>query len=355
MFGCIMDQLPHYILAHYFQTVNTGDLGFLRQQMPSIDKAAGFLLETMQMRDEGVPIVGCTSGRGQTGGGGRPSNWLDTVAFGHHDGLVASLAVQAFRAIAEMKAQLGDSAGQAAAQTQFEVGVAAYTRIYWSEEHGVFSDWVDSGGKRRDYFYTWHNLIAVTSGVANASQATSILASLQSERTRLAESFNLTADEIFCTPANTRVAAPDDILYCNSGGGFPFYENGDCFLLMSGWEMMAMGQQGQTDAAFAMLSGFLGQYQRTLLWGQRYSWQRGEMHGDDILTGALIGLSSGLQASFGITTNLTGIGIMAKPAAKLEGARWCFLHRGKNACVSVKNGKQHIVYTEPLESAVRSS
>lgn len=51
--------------------------------------------------------------------------------------------------------------------------------------------------------------------------------------------------------------------------------------------------------------GYLTQYQRNLLWGQRYSWQHSKMHGSDILTGALVGLSSGLQASFGIATNVT--------------------------------------------------
>ena len=44
MFGCIMDQVPHYILAHYYQVANSGDLAFLREQMSSIDAAAGFLL-----------------------------------------------------------------------------------------------------------------------------------------------------------------------------------------------------------------------------------------------------------------------------------------------------------------------
>jgi hypothetical protein len=74
---------------------------------------------------------------------------------------------------------------------------------------------------------------------------------------------------------------------------------GDCFLLMSGWEMLGLARVGQSDRAFQMLRGFMSQYTRTLLWGQRYSWQHEKMHGDDILTGALIGLASGLQASFG--------------------------------------------------------
>eukprot|EP01051_Picozoa_sp_SAG22_P005642 SAG22_NODE_341_length_11992_cov_180.308753_3_plen_180_part_00 len=79
---------------------------------------------------------------------------FDTIAFGHNDGFVASLAVQAFGAIAEMKTQLGDAAGAAAAAHTFGRGAAAYTRVYWSEEYGVFSDWVDASGRRRDYFFT---------------------------------------------------------------------------------------------------------------------------------------------------------------------------------------------------------
>ena len=173
------------------------------------------------------------------------------------------------------------------------------------------------------------------------------------ERARLAASHNITQEELFCTPSNTRVASPDDILYCNAGGPFPFYENGDCFLLMSGWEMLALGRTNQTDAAFAMLSRFLTQYQRTLLWGQRYSWKQGKMHGNDILANTLVGLSMGLKASFGISTNLTGVGVVAPPAAKLEGAKWCFQHLGAAVCVSVRGGRQHI--ERPAARAVRDA
>lgn len=160
--------------------------------------------------------------------------------------------------------------------------------MFWSEQHGAFSDWVDSAGKRRDYFYTWHNLNAVTSGAANASQAASIMSSLRSERARLAAAFNVTVADIFCTPSNTRVADPDDILYCNKGGvsrifngstllscrvpcldqqgiarltlgtqDFPFYENGDCFLLMTGWEKdVATGSRFREPFSPHSLSSF---------------------------------------------------------------------------------------------------
>eukprot|EP01046_Picozoa_sp_COSAG06_P018232 COSAG06_NODE_1261_length_10074_cov_21.232882_9_plen_526_part_00 len=348
MFGCLLDQLPHYILANYHQVINTGDLGFLKEQMRSIDAAAGFLLHAMQMQTEGVPINRCTSGKGTKLGGGRPSNWHDTIAFGHHDGLVAVLAVHAFGALAEMKLQLGDTAGAAAAAQTAEKGVAAYSRVYWSEEHGVFSDWVDSSGRRRDYFFTWQNLVAVTSEVANSSQSASIMSALRSERARLAQAYNVTPADLWCTPSNTRPVAPDDVFYCNSGSPFPFYLNGDCFLLMSGWEMLALGKAGESDNAFEMLSHVLAQYQRNLLWGQRYSWQHSKMHGNDILANTLVALTMGLQASFGISTNLTGIGVISPPARKLEGARWCFHHRGKEACVSVKGGKQRILYTAAI-------
>jgi hypothetical protein len=340
MFGCLMDQVPHYILAQYHQVLNTGDLGFLREQMASIDQAADFLLRSMRMNTEGVPINLCTTGLGKT----RPSNWHDTITMGHHDGLVASNAVHAFHAIAEMKTLLGDTEGATAAMQIFQAGVAAFTRVYWSDQHGVFSDWIDSSGRRRDYFYTWHNLIAVTSGLANATQSASIMRSLSSERARLAADFNVTVGDIFCTPSNMRPASPEDITYCNSGNAYPFYLNGDCFLLMSGWEMAALGKTGQSDSAFAMLSSVLAQYDRNMLWGQRYSWQHGKMHGNDILANSLVSLVLGLQASFGITTNLTGIGISGAPAAKLEGARWCFRHLGKDVCVSVKDGQQHIEF-----------
>ena len=62
--------------------MNTANVDFLKEQMASIDAAAGHLLHVMRMQEVGVPIVGCTSGLGSKRGGGRPANWLDTVTFG---------------------------------------------------------------------------------------------------------------------------------------------------------------------------------------------------------------------------------------------------------------------------------
>ncbi len=44
------------------------------------------------------------------------------------------------------------------------------TRIRRRPPERRYSDWIDVNGRRRDYFYTDHNMLAIVAGIANASQ-----------------------------------------------------------------------------------------------------------------------------------------------------------------------------------------
>lgn len=123
-----------------------------------------------------------------------------------------------------------------------------------------------------------------------------------------------------------------------AGATFPYYENADCFLLVSGLEILARARTGDADGALQQLLAFMEQYVATTFWGQRYSWREQRMKGGDILANALLGLVGGLVGAFGISSNLSAVSVANRPAAALEGFKWRFLHLGEEVEVSVVNG-----------------
>ncbi len=48
-FGCIIDQLPQYILGVYYNSINTGDKAFVVRIMPQMQLAASFMLNELKM------------------------------------------------------------------------------------------------------------------------------------------------------------------------------------------------------------------------------------------------------------------------------------------------------------------
>ena len=155
-------------------------------------------------------------------------NWLDDVRFGFHDAIVGLYAVDAFRALGDLKTWLGDPTGAAAAYATHARAVAAYNAAYWDEGAGMYRDWVDATGRARTYFYTWQNFYAVELGVASPAQASAIMGRADSLYAGLRAQYNVTADELWCTPTNLIPLDPLDLTVdFDSEYVYPHYENGE--------------------------------------------------------------------------------------------------------------------------------
>ena len=153
MGGGIIDQFPHTLLAVYYHAVNTGDRATVEGWMPAVDAIAKYMLTEMLMNETAL----LTNTNPKTDGVANHSledNWLDDVRFGWHDAIVGLYAVDAFRALGDLKTWLGDPAGAEAAYSIHTRAVAAYNSAYWDEGASMYRDWVDAAGKPRTYFYT---------------------------------------------------------------------------------------------------------------------------------------------------------------------------------------------------------
>jgi hypothetical protein len=142
------------------------------------------------------------------------------VGFGGQDGLVGALAVQAMRGLADLSAWLGNETSAAKYRALHRSGVVAYNDLLWDEERGAYGDWIDTAGRRRFYLYTWNNFNTINphSGIANASQAASIMTQVAAGYKALQHNFSVPPLQTFCTPTNFLPADAADLAEDGKGG-----------------------------------------------------------------------------------------------------------------------------------------
>ena len=355
MFGCITDQIPHYIIATYEFAVASGRASTIADLLPALRALGSYLLDTLGMRADGVATIRCTNGLSRAEQpDARPSNWWDTLPFGHLDGLVNAYAVRALWALSELELWAGNATAGEEYAALHASAVAAFNRVFWRArqsggvELGHYAEWIDVNGISREYGFVWHNALAAGyARIANASQMAAYAADVAAAETALAARFNVSANTFFAAPANWLPAAAEDLLYCNSAQPidtvFPFYENGDQFLVVAGYEYVAAARAGNADGVLARLRLAMAEYNRTAFFGQNRDWLadsgRGQMMGGDILTDQLLLLWGGLRGVFGVEPTLRhGIVTTNAPASGLEGAWHAFLHLGQEVNVTVSAG-----------------
>ena len=341
----IVDQLPNVILFAFYHAVNTNDSAIIAELMPRLDLVAGFMRGSFLVDATAV----FTNTEPQCDGRANVScadNWLDDVRFGFKDAIVGAYAVEAFRALGDLKALVNDSAGAAENYALHARMVAAYNEAFWVANDtlcggcGYFADWEDASGARRTYVYAWQQFAAIEFGIANASQAAAILASVDALYAEVRGAYNKTAAELWCTPTNFRGLAPDDLTIDFDGEyAFGNYENGACFHWHGGLEMLARGRAQGADAAFARFSALLAEFDNSRLWAQRYSWLDGSIEGDDVITDSMFALYGGLLASLNVRVSLFGgVEVLGPAAAALDGASLTIGVGGRDVAIVVRNG-----------------
>lgn len=183
----------------------TRDLDFLRQNIGRMRQAQEFALREFRVREENhvfVPWVGHDGRSGLAFGAGgkktaRPglgvgNNYWDLLPFGAHDAAATLALYQALRSFAALESAIANhpewqippiarpdahGPGQLAQAIRQD-----FQTRFWNPDTGRFHGWIDIGGHAYDYGFTFLNLEAVYSGIANEGQAASIFAWLDGRR-----------------------------------------------------------------------------------------------------------------------------------------------------------------------------
>lgn len=337
--GPLQDQMPHFLIAVHAHAMNGGDVEFVRQLMPVVDRVASFMLHQRRLAEP--PYVYTCPATGLGDGGRHASNWYDVVEFGHHDAQVAAFAVWALRCVAELKAFAGDPAGAASFDALAANATAGYNATFWDDDAGFFRDWVDVEGRPRTYLYVDQQGLAVMLGIASAQQAERIFAAVDAQRAHWRAFFNVSEDDMWATPSSLFNASAADLV----GNGtapqqtqFPQYENGDAFIHTTAFELAARAMvPGQQGAAWSVLTRALRVgFNATKFWGAALHWAPPAAMSSEPLTSSALVAWALVRSGFGVWPTLTrGLLRRAPPLPQLAGAQVTFRYLGRDTTLTV--------------------
>jgi hypothetical protein len=108
----------------------------------------------------------------------RPSNWWDTIGFGHEDAYSNALAWRALRGMADMARGVGKQRDALHYQAAAETLRANYFRTFYDPQTGVIAGWKSADGQLHDYYFLWVNGIAVLYNLVPRNVVNSIMVRL---------------------------------------------------------------------------------------------------------------------------------------------------------------------------------
>ena len=216
----------------------------------------------------------------------RPSNWWDTIGFGHEDAYGNALAYRALNDLAAIAHKLGKSADAARYLAAAERLRRAYYEHFYDPDTGVLGGWRSADGKLHDYYFLWVNGIAIHYGLVTKQQANSIMDKLLAKMKEVGyDKFNMGL------PGNLITVAINDYVHKTPDGrfgggvlpdnsdGFQNYENGGATACFTFFTLAALYDLGRNEEADKILFAMLGEYDRCGFEGRgakdrSYDWRR---------------------------------------------------------------------------------
>lgn len=224
----------------------------------------------------------------------RPSNWWDTINFGHEDAYSNALAYHACRQWAALARKLGKDEDAAWAEARAEKLRAAYSRGFLNPETGVLAGWRSADGQLHDYWFTFVNGAAITYGLVDDATGNAIMDRLLAKMAAAGyTNFSLGL------PGNLVPIRKGDYVHHNTppekfgepqhedgSDGFQFYENGGatgCYAYFTVKALFKLGREAEARKIFhPMLEGYArGEFQGFGENGMSRDWRdwKGGCHG----------------------------------------------------------------------------
>ncbi len=212
----------------------------------------------------------------------RPSNWWDTIGFGHKDAYSNALAFPAFQGMAALAEAAGRSEDAERYRHRADMLKNVYWKTFYNPATGVLAGWKSANGKLHDYYFVFVNGMAVTYGLVTVAQGNRIWDSLLAKMRAVGyDRFDLGL------PGNLIPIRREDYVDLNPryGGpakedgsdGFQIFENGGasaCYAYYTIEALRKLGRDKEADAIFyPILKSFKdGGFQGRGPNGETYDW-----------------------------------------------------------------------------------
>ncbi len=173
-----LDTYPSLLIAAFNYVKGTKDLNWLKKnysgirswadRMFSYDKDGDGLLE--------YPLSGNSGSWGNSDKVvARPSNWWDTIGFGHKDAYANALAYRAALGLQQLADWAGNSEESMVYKKKAERIKAVYYKTFYNPDTGILAGWKSADGKIHDYYFTFVNGVAITYGLIEDEEANGIM------------------------------------------------------------------------------------------------------------------------------------------------------------------------------------
>jgi Bacterial alpha-L-rhamnosidase 6 hairpin glycosidase domain len=289
-----LDSLPSLLISACDYVEGTSDLTWARANYA---KLAALMREMMagDKDDDGLleyPGTGNFGDRPERDR--RPSNWWDTINFGHKDAFANALAYRAGKMFSELARRLGHETDANSFAASAATLRTAYASAFLNPATGVLAGWKSADGQLHDYWFTFVQGVAITYGLLDDKTANSVMDCLLAKMQKVGyDNFSLGL------PGNLVPVKKGDYVYHDSppevhgvpllddgSDGFQFYENGGatgCWVYYTVKALYQLGRVAEARRIFhPMLKGYArGEFQGFGENGMSRDWRdwQGGCHG----------------------------------------------------------------------------
>lgn len=216
----------------------------------------------------------------------RPSNWWDTIGFGHEDAYANALAYRALHEMAMMASKLRKIDDVRRYTNAADKLRSVFYDRFYDPETGILGGWRSADGKLHDYYFLWVNGIAIHYGLVPKAQANAIVDRLLNKMRQVGfNQFHLgLPGNLVTVPLKDYVHSTPDARYGggvrpDNSDGFQNYENGGATGSFAFFFLAALYDLGRKDEADQILFPMLEEYGRCGFEGRdasgrSYDWRR---------------------------------------------------------------------------------
>lgn len=262
------DTYPSLLIAAWEYVVGSGDEAWLAKHYAGLRAWTEKMLATD--RDGNGLIEYCVSGNSGSWPEAiqkRPSNWWDTIGFGHEDAYANALAYRALRSMVELAGQAGKADDAARYRAAADKLRAVYYRTFFNPATGVLAGWRSADGQLHDYYFLFVNGAAIHYGLVPKDQANAIMDRLLAKMKDVGYTrFDLGL------PGNLITVPRKDFAHkvleagCgkreDNSDGFQIYENGGATGAFAYFTLAALYDLGRRADADRILFPLLDAYER---------------------------------------------------------------------------------------------
>jgi len=333
-----VDDNLHTILGARAYLFHSGDLAFVRQAIPSLERMLGYFVR--RRNERGLFRLDAAG-----------AHWYyDAINTSGVNGYYNAFFYKAASDLAEMEEAAGRIEKAREYRELAQSLKAAFNAVLWKEDAPGgprYLDWIDAQGKEVAYFCDLCQWPPIAVGIASAEQARKIVATADARIAQLEKEHGYQGfaglSALWPVPA---------ALNPHGWQVFGTYMNGGSLLCQTYWEVVARARAGDAEGAHRRLKLFAQRAAETSWAGDNAANIKGEMKSGDAepyLADMVVVPAAAVHGILGIEPSWDRLEVTPRLPRGWQRAEAEVLYKGRRHRVTIEGGKARV---QPLEQAI---